>query len=140
MNKKDVLNFVRQNPVCTIATVEGDQPHVRGFLSIFFEGDDRIYFTTSTQKNVGRQLEVNRKVELCYLAPDFARMLRITTQIDIVEDYNKKKEIIERQDYLKGRSPEDPTFKLLRVGSGKARFWSIADNMNEDALEVIKLG
>jgi uncharacterized pyridoxamine 5'-phosphate oxidase family protein len=139
MSREDVLSFARQNPACTIATVDGDQPHVRGFLSIFFDGDDRIYFTTSTQKSVGRQIEANRKVELCYLAPDFLKMLRITTQIDIVDDYGKKKEIVERQDYLKGVDPNDPTFKLLRVSSGKARFWSLADNMKEDSLEVIEI-
>ena len=140
MNKEDVLGFVRQNPACTFATVDGDQPRARGFLSIFFEDDDRIFFTTSTRKKVGRQLEANRNVELCYIAPDGLRMLRITTEIEFVDDLQKKTEIVARQNYLKGVDPEDPTFRLLRVGSGQARFWSITDNMKEDLLEVIEMG
>ena len=48
---QDVLDFVKKNPVCTLATVDGDQPRVRGFFTLFFD-DDRIYFTTGAPKEV----------------------------------------------------------------------------------------
>jgi len=140
MNYEDVLSFVRENPACTVATIDGDQPRVRWFLSIFFEGDDSIYFTTTTAKNVGRQIGANPKTELCYLAPDASRMLRITTEFEDIDDRKKKEDIIERQSYLKDAKvgADDPAFMLLRVKNGKARFWSMADNLKEDGLEMIE--
>ena len=136
----DVISFVQQSPACTVATVDGDQPHVRWFLSVFFEGDDRIHFTTSVKKQVGQQIARNPKAEICYLSPDFSRMLRITTEFEDLDDRKKKQEIIERQSYLRdaGAQADDPDFKLLRVKSGKARFWELSDNLKEDGLEIIE--
>jgi len=82
MTYDDVISFVQQSPACTVATMDGDQPRVRWFLSVFFDTDDRIYFTTSTQKQVGRQIALNPRAELCYISPDFSRMLRITTEFE----------------------------------------------------------
>lgn len=47
MTYQDVLAFVQENPVCFIATADGDQPRVRGFLTVLFN-DKKIYFTTGT--------------------------------------------------------------------------------------------
>lgn len=140
MNYDDVLSFARQNPACSVATIDGDQPRVRFFLSIFFEGDNRIHFTTTAAKQVGKQLSINPKAELCYLSQDFSRMLRITTEFDDLDDLRKKEEIIRRQSYLRdaGVQADDPDFKLLRVKSGRARFWEMADNLKEEGLEAIE--
>ena len=51
MSYEDVLAFVKENPVCFIATIDGDQPRVRGFLTVLF-GEGKLYFTTGTMKNV----------------------------------------------------------------------------------------
>ena len=32
MNKEDTLQFLNTNPVCHLATIEGNQPRVRGML------------------------------------------------------------------------------------------------------------
>jgi pyridoxamine 5'-phosphate oxidase len=32
MDLKDCIEFANKNPVCWLATAEGDQPRVRGFL------------------------------------------------------------------------------------------------------------
>lgn len=138
MSKHDVMAFVKANPACTIATVEGDQPRVRGFLAVTFD-DDRIYFTTGAAKNVYRQLSKNPKVELCFLTPEFGTMLRISGEMEVVEDREKKRTLIDERDYLKGFKADDPAFILLRLANGKARFWTIESNMKEDELEVIEL-
>lgn len=47
-----------------IATVDGDQPHVRPFGRLFsYQGD--IYLNTGKNKKVYRQMKANPKVELC---------------------------------------------------------------------------
>jgi len=138
MNKQDVMTFVKANPACTIATVEGDQPRVRGFLAVTFD-DDRVYFTTGATKNVYQQLSKNPKVELCFLTPEFGTMLRIAGELEVLDDREKKQDLINRQDYLRHYSADDPVLILLRLARGQARFWTMENNMKEDGLEVIDL-
>jgi uncharacterized pyridoxamine 5'-phosphate oxidase family protein len=140
MTYDDVAKFIRENPVCTFATTDGDQPRVRAFLTILYDGEPGLYFTTGTMKKVGMQLESNPKVELCYLPQDFGRMLRVTGKVEFVDDPARKKSLHEERDYLRAAfdDPADPRFKLLRIAHGSARFWTLADNMNEDNLEVIE--
>lgn len=137
MSRKDVLKFAKENPQCAFASADGDQPRVRMFLSVFFD-DDKIYFTTGAGKSVYKQLSKNPKVELCYLSKDF-RMMRITGRVEAVDDRKKKQRLIEEKDYLKGFAADDPDFILLRLTDGKARFWTIENNLSEDGLELIDI-
>lgn len=132
MNYQKIIEFVTQNPVCSLATVENDQPHVRGFLSNVVE--EKIYFTTSSCKQVGAQILQNQKVELCYYTPDFSQMLRITSTIEIVEDIQMKQFFIDTKEYLKGFRADDPSFLLLTLSDSEAWFWTIQDNMQEEKI------
>lgn len=138
MSYKDVLTFVKENPVCFIATMDGDQPRIRAFLTVLFE-DEKIYFTTGATKSVFKQLSKNQKIELCYCSRDFRKMMRITGKIEIIDDREKKQRLLDERDYLKmfGGRADDPRFILLRLSHGKARFWTIENNMKEDQIEVI---
>jgi uncharacterized pyridoxamine 5'-phosphate oxidase family protein len=136
MNYKDILDFVTNNPVCTIATSLENKPHNRAFLTNIIDG--KIYFTTSLHKNVGKEIVANGVIELCYLAPDFSTMLRIEAKVFIDENLDLKQKMIDEKDYLKGFSADDETFILFTLEDAKARFWSLADNMKEEELEVIK--
>ena len=135
MNHNEIIEFVTQNPVCTIATLDNDQPHVRGFLTNII--DHKIYFTTSTHKRVGRELVLNQKVELCYLNADSSVMLRITAKIAFEKSLEMKQKLIDEKPYLKGFRADDETFLLFTLESAKARFWGLADNMKEEGLEVL---
>ncbi|MBI5341993.1 MAG: hypothetical protein HZB63_01465 [Deltaproteobacteria bacterium] len=48
-----------------------------------------------------------------------------------------KKDLFDERDYLKGFSADDPAFILLRLPHGKARFWTLADNLGEDGVKAI---
>ncbi len=135
MSYQKILDFIQQNPVCTIATCEDTQPHVRAFLTNIIE--DKIYFTTSLDKNVGKQIAKNQKSELCYLTPDFSQMLRITTVIMIEDNKEIKKQLIETREYLKHFSVDDPTFILFSLSNSTATFWMLKDNLKESELEKI---
>jgi uncharacterized pyridoxamine 5'-phosphate oxidase family protein len=137
MSLHDVVSFVKENPVCTLATVDEMQPRVRAFLTVLFD-DDKIYFTTASTKDVYKQIRKNPKIELCYLSDNCSKMLRITGEIEIIDDRAKKQRLIEERDYLKGFTADDPTFILLRLSHGSARFWTIENNLKEDELEVIE--
>ncbi len=139
MSYRDVLAFVQENPVCFIATIDGDQPRVRGFLTVLFN-DGKLYFTTGTMKRVYRQLCANPNIELCYCSKDFRTMLRIAGKIEIIDDREKKRQLLNERDYLKsfGGKVDDPRFVLLRLSHGKAHFWSIEKNMREREIPVIE--
>ncbi len=139
MSYDDVLAFVRENPACCIATMEGDQPRVRGFLAILFD-DGKIYFTTGTMKRVYGQLVMNPKVELFFAAPDYRKTLRISGEIEIVDDLPKKQQLVNERDYLKPFKDrvDDPSFILLRLPHGRAHFWSMEMNMREREIPVIE--
>ena len=58
--------YIDHLPVKTfyLATVEGDQPHVRPFGTVCeFEG--KLYIVTNNKKDVYNQMKVNGKVEMC---------------------------------------------------------------------------
>ncbi len=139
MSYEDVMAFIKENPACFIATADGDQPRVRGFLTVLF-GDGKLYFTTGTMKSVYDQLARNPKVELCYHTPDYRTTLRIAGKIEIVDDLAKKKQLVNERDYLKPFKdrPDDPSFVLLRLSHGKARFWTMEQNMREKEIPVIE--
>jgi len=139
MTYQDVVAFVRENPACFIATIDGDQPRVRGFLAILFD-DGLIYFTTGTMKSVYTQLARNPKIELCFCSKDFMTSLRISGEIEIVDDLKKKQQLVNERDYLKPfkDKADDPSFILLRLPHGKARFWTIQQNMHESEIPVIE--
>ena len=139
MINEEVLKFVQENPVCCIATIDGNQPRVRGFLTVLFN-DGNIYFTTGTMKNIYSQLTMNPNVELCYCSKDFRTMLRIAGSIEMIEDQEKKQQLLNERDYLKsfGGKSDDPRFILLRLSHGQARFWTIQQNMREREIPVIE--
>ncbi|GAM08492.1 pyridoxamine 5'-phosphate oxidase [Geobacter sp. OR-1] len=137
MEYGNVLEFVTANPVFNIATSDQGCPRVRAFLTVLFD-DGLIHFTTSTKKAVGRQLAADPRVELCYCAPDFSKMLRIEAEVEELDDRSKKARLVAERDYLQGVDPDDPTFKLMRITHGTARFWTLADNMREAEIPAIK--
>ena len=136
MDYKNVLDFITQNPICTIATSKNNEPHVRAFLTNIVDG--KFYFTTSAFKNVGQEILQNKKSELCYLAQDFSKMLRVNTSLKILDDTKMKQHFIDTREYLKGFSADDENFILFTLSNSKATFWSLENNMREDELEKIE--
>lgn len=64
---EETLKFLQDCKTFYLATVEGDQPHVRPFGAVCgFEG--KLYITTNNQKKVFAQMEKNPKIEICGMA------------------------------------------------------------------------
>ena len=60
----DVVKYLQECGTFFLATVEGDQPHVRPFGAVCeFEG--KLYIVTNNKKDVYNQMKVNGKVEMC---------------------------------------------------------------------------
>ncbi len=126
--------------ICSFATTEGDQPHVR-ILSMCFADDKGFYFQTESVKSVYKQLQKNNKAELCFLAPKTLVMMRATGKVEFLDDPGLKGKIYNDRPFLKKagiKGPDDPLFVIFRVGSGEAWFWTMADSMKEAQIERIK--
>ena len=61
---KEVVKYLQECGTFYLATVEGDQPHVRPFGAVCeFEG--KLYIITNNKKDVYNQMKTNGKVEIC---------------------------------------------------------------------------
>ena len=59
----EVVKYLQECGTFYLATVEGDQPHVRPFGAVCeFEG--KLYIVTNNQKDVYKQMKTNGKVEI----------------------------------------------------------------------------
>ncbi len=78
---QEIYDFLNRCQTYFLATVEGNQPHVRPFGTIhLFEG--RLYIQTGKSKSVSHQLAQNPQLEIC--AFDGTYWLRL--QATAIED------------------------------------------------------
>ena len=142
MNHQDCIQFANENSLCYVATVDGDQPHVRALL-MWFADESGFHFGTMTTKRFYEQLVSNPKVELCFYnnAADMmaGRMMRITGTAEILEDEALKARLLTERAFLEDLAgqPLEPVTKIFRVQSGEAHFWTMNDVLKERELERI---
>ena len=139
MNLKDCIEFAQKNPVCFLATIDGDQPRVRAFL-FWFADETGFYFQTLAPKDVFQQIKVNPKTEVCfYNNGDLmtAKMLRITGTVEFRDDATLKDRLVRDMPFLAtvGNGPKDPIFQIFRIGKGEAVFWTMRDILREHTIE-----
>lgn len=136
MNKDDVITFANANPVCYLATVEGDTPRVRAVR--MFKADERgILIQTMNMKDLYNQLVVNGKVELCFNSPD--KQVRVKGTAEFLEEQSVKEEVLKARPFLKGLVDAQgwDVIKVFRVANAEAFVWTMATNLAPK--EYIKL-
>lgn len=140
MSFQDVIQFIQENPACTLATVEGDQPRARG-LVVLWVREDGIYFTTAASKNLFSQMKANPKVELNFMKMQPLIGLRVTGEIEILTDLDLKNKALDERGFLRAlglNDAADPNFVLFRVAHGEAHFWTWDDNLKEAQIPRIQ--
>lgn len=138
MNKEEILQFIRENPVCFLATVEGDTPRVRAIGT--YKADERgILIQISTPKDVYKQLAKNPKVELCYNNLAKGIQLRINGTAEFLEDQALKEEVLKDRPFLKSLVDAEGygAIKVFRVSNALAHVWTREKNFAPK--EYIKL-
>jgi pyridoxamine 5'-phosphate oxidase len=125
MNKKEILDFIKANPMTYMATTEGNKPHVRG-METFRVDDNGLVFYTNKSKDVYKQLEKNPEVELCYVKDV---QVRISGKLELVDDLSIKKDIVQARPFLKPLVEQQgyDTLGVMRLKNGKANTWSMKD-------------
>ena len=128
----EYIKFANDNPTSYLATVDGDQPRVRGLL-LWFADKTGLYYNIGAMKDIYKQLQANPKVEVCFFNPKSKsmQMMRVTGQVEFLNDLDLKKRLIEARPFLKqwGLTPENPGLIVFRVAKCKAHFWTIETNM-----------
>ncbi|WPC44274.1 pyridoxamine 5'-phosphate oxidase family protein [Clostridium sp. JS66] len=133
MLKEQIFELMRKHPVFFLATVEEDQPRVRGML-LYRADEDGIIFHTAVTKDVYNQVLKNPKAELCFC--ENGTQIRISGKLEIVDDNNLKDEISEHptRKFLKPwRESGDlkdfyNSFAVLKLRNGAATIWTMEKN------------
>ena len=145
MNFEECIQFANEHPICSIATVDGDQPRVRMF-GLWFADNDGFYFSTPKTGNTYQQLTVNPKVELCFYVPpdtlsrqgapmDMGTVMRASGTVEFLDDENLKQRLLAERPFLQSFIERTAIF---RVQKGEAWFWTFADSMRESAIERVR--
>ena len=135
MNFNDCVAFAKENPLCALATMDGDQPRVRTFY-FWFADEKSLNFMTLAPKKVVAQIKKNPKVEICFYNQE--KSLRVTGRGELIVDVELAKKQLAVVPPLPGKGPEDPIYLTLRVSKGEAFFWTMDDRLKEDSLERIR--
>mgnify|MGYP000991848518 CR=1 FL=1 len=132
MQFEDCIKFANANPTCYLATIDADQPRVRGML-MWYADQTGFYFNTGAMKDLYRQLKANPKVELCFFDPKSKnlQMMRVTGQVEFLDDLELKKRLVEARPFLKqwNLTAESPGLIAFRVAKGEAFFWTWETNL-----------
>lgn len=139
MNLQDAITFATEHPVCFLATADGDQPHVRGWL-FWFADETGFYFQTLEPKDVHRQLRANPKVEVCFFnGGDLttAQTLRVTGEVEFLDDPVLMHRLVEEDmPFLAAAGgADDPIHQIFRVAHGEAFIWGMGDMLKERELD-----
>jgi pyridoxamine 5'-phosphate oxidase len=132
MTLQDCIQFANANPLCSLATVENDQPRVR-ILGFWFADETGFYFQTSTIKEIPGQLKANPKTEVCFYHHEgmIGTMLRVSGAVEFLyEPFYKEKALTDRP-FLKsfGITENSPKLTLFRIAHGQAHFWTMENNL-----------
>lgn len=130
MNRVEILQFLNAHPVCSLATLEGHQPRVRGMM--VYKADAKgLIFHTGSNKALCRQIQANPQVEACFNDPGTGTQLRVAGEVEILNDMALKKEIVEARPFMKPWI-EQHGYDLLvvfRVTRCKTTVWTMAMNL-----------
>lgn len=117
----EVIKFLEENPVQYLATVGLDgKAKVRPFMFMLEKGG-KLYFCTSNQKPVFKEISNSPYIELTTASPEFA-WIRISAKAMFSDDTGIKKSIIEKSDIVKAQyqTADNPDFEILYLEDGKA--------------------
>ncbi len=132
MDIKDCIKFTNENPVCYLATVEKDQPHVRA-LAFWFADETGFYFQTGSMKLFYQQLKRNPKTEVCFYknVNALGTMLRISGKVEFLDDIKLKEKVLNDRPFLKnfGFTSDNPDLIIFKIAHGDAHFWTMETNL-----------
>lgn len=121
---EEVLNFLKENPVFYLATVDMDQPRVRPFGAVAsFEG--RLYICTNNRKKVFEQIGKNNRIEICGIDKN-SNWMRVEAKAVRDDRSEARAAMLEENPGLKNMyQVNDGIFEVLFLKDATAVFYSM---------------
>ncbi len=138
MDRREVLDFVRNCTTSFMATVENGLPRVRAMDTPHVD-ENGLTFCTGSTKDVAIQLIADPSVELCYWDGGKAVQIRIRGRMEKLSDLDLLKNIVEtRFTFLKPVVEKYGwgALTLFRLSKGEVRTWSPATLLSGMTSEV----
>jgi len=129
MTKEKVLEFATKNPVCSLATIDGNQPRVRTIM-LYKADENGIIFCTGQDKAVHKQLQANPAAELCFYNAEQGLQVRIEGAVEMLDDLELKKKVLEAFSFLKPwvESQGYEVMICYRLNNARAVTWTMETN------------
>jgi uncharacterized pyridoxamine 5'-phosphate oxidase family protein len=124
-----VTEFLIKSQVQYLATIGlDDKPKVRPFQFMREEGG-RLYFCTSNQKPVFKELQKHPSVEFCASGENFS-WLRLNGKVVFSKDLGLKARIQEASPIVKSiyKTPDNPTFEIFYLEDAAATIADLSGN------------
>jgi len=128
MNREHILEFLIDNPVFFLATCHHDQPHVRT-MRLLRADENGIFFSTSRNKALHRQLKANPAVEMCFYSPGDGIQIRIAGKVSLVSDPAFRRKLADRVPAMSFFVLDDgPTgVAIFCLHTGRVTIWKEED-------------
>lgn len=127
MDRREIIEFARNNPICFIATAEANTPFVRAVM-LHRADESGLIFSTWKQKDFYRQIVQNPWVEICLYNPQQGRQIRLSGMLETVPDESLKDEILRKFRFLNIQVEKEGRDSLViyRLAKGQATSWSLS--------------
>lgn len=116
MKKEEAMDLIKDAGFGYLATVDGDQPHVRPMMPYLMEDEKRLLVAFLGRSRSIEHIKKNPKVEFCFVDRKMW-YCRIAGQAKISTDIDKKTMLWDNIPMLKQYfgEPQDPNFILAEV-------------------------
>ncbi|MBQ9719160.1 MAG: pyridoxamine 5'-phosphate oxidase family protein [Oscillospiraceae bacterium] len=122
---KEALEFLKKASTFYLATVEGDQPHVRPFGAVCeFKG--KLYIVTNNTKDVYKQMAANPKIEISGMAG--GKWIRLKAEAVRDDRFEARKAMLDANPSLRNMYNEDDgKVEVLYLQNATATICSFSD-------------
>lgn len=129
MTRAEIIDFISNNPVFYLATVEEKMPHVRAMM-LYKADEEGIFFTTGKNKDLYKQLTVNPNIEMCFYNPEKNVQIRISGEVEKIYDIEFKQEVVGKFQFLKPWVEQEgyDVITPFRVINCEAVVWTMETN------------
>jgi len=129
MTKEEILEFATKNPVCSLATIDGNQPRVRTIM-LYKADENGIIFCTGRDKAMNKQLQANPAAELCFYNAEQGLQVRIEGAVEMLDDLELKKKVLEVFTFIKPwvESQGYEVMICYRLKNARAVTWTMETN------------
>lgn len=112
----DYISILKANPNGVMATQDGKNVKTRVFQYLF-SAENKVYFCTSNEKPVFRQIKANPQVSFCTYPPNFAPVVSVNGRATFVDDSALKTRALEENPGIKAiyGGAENPAFEIIYI-------------------------